>query len=81
MDIEFKENPAQKDPITTEMLQKDNEELLLKYQTALRKAQLIQEIKNGLGEEIKMNKGKIKIIKKPWYKKLGLTLKKFFTKF
>lgn len=70
-----------KDPVLSELEQKENEEKLFKYQTALKKIQLIEEIKNGLGDEIKQVKGKIKIIKKPWNKKLGLFLKKIFTKF
>lgn len=69
------------DPIAKELLQKENEENLLKYQTALKKVQFIKEIRSGLGAEIKQTKGKINIIKKPWYKKLGLFLKKLFTKF
>lgn len=70
-----------KDPIAKELLQKENEENLLKYQTALKKVQFIKEIRSGLGTEMKETKGKIKIIKKPWYKKLILFLKKLFTKF
>ena len=54
---------------------------LEKYKTALKKAQFIQEIKSGLGAEIKNNPNKITIIKKPWYIKLGNVLKKIFTKF
>ena len=52
-----------------------------KLKTTLKKAQFIQEIKNGLGSEIKKNPNQITIIKKPWYKKLGLFLRKIFTKF
>jgi hypothetical protein len=52
-----------------------------KYKTALKKAQFINEIKNGLGNEIKVNPSKIRFIKKPWHKRLGLFLKKIFTKF
>ena len=56
-------------------------ENLEKYKTALKKVQFINEIRNGLGDEIKVNPGSIKFIKKPWYKRLGLFLKKIFTKF
>lgn len=52
-----------------------------KLKTNLKKAQFIQEIKSGLGSEIKKNPNQITIIKKPWYKKLGLFLRKIFTKF
>jgi hypothetical protein len=54
---------------------------LEKYKTALKKAQFIQEIKNGLGKEIKINPNKLTIINKPWYIKLGNIIKKIFTKF
>ena len=45
------------------------------------KKRLINDIKNGLGSEIKNNPNKVVIIKKPWYSKIGLILKKIFTKF
>jgi hypothetical protein len=45
------------------------------------KKRLINDIKNGLGSEIKSNPNKVVIIKKPWYSKIGLMLKKIFTKF
>jgi hypothetical protein len=54
---------------------------LERYKTALKKVQFINEIKGELGNEIKHNPGGVKFIKKPWYKKLGLFLKKIFTKF
>ncbi len=71
----------QKDIIESEITQKENEELLLKYQTAQKKVQFIQEIKNGLGDEIIKNKGNIRLVKKPWYMKISIFLKKLFTKF
>jgi hypothetical protein len=52
-----------------------------KYKTALKKIQLINEIKSGLGAEIKKNPNKAKIIKKSWYEKFMVTLKKIFTTF
>jgi hypothetical protein len=63
----------------TSLAEKDM--LVEKYKTALKKSQLINEIKTGLGEKIKKNPGKAKIIKKTWYQKLGLDFKNIFTKF
>jgi hypothetical protein len=67
--------------LNREIKQAENEMLLEKYKTALKKTQLINEIKSGLGKEIKNNPGKAKIIKKTWYQKLMLGIKKIFTKF
>jgi hypothetical protein len=69
------------DIITRELDTAEKDIYIEKYKTALKKAQLIQEIKNGLGKEIKTNPNKITIIKKPWYIKLGDIIKKIFTKF
>ena len=55
--------------------------LVEKYKTALKKNQFINELKTGLGEEIKKNPGKAKIIKKTWGERFILSLKKIFTKF
>ena len=59
----------------------EKEILVGKYKTALKKQQFINEIKTGLGEEMKLNPSKIKIIKKSWLERLKLTIKKIFTKF
>lgn len=59
----------------------EKEILVQKYNTALKKNQFLNEIKNGLGDEIRKNPGKAKIIKKPWYHKLILKLRNIFTKF
>jgi hypothetical protein len=67
--------------ISREVSLAEKEMLVEKYKTALKKNQLINEIKTGLGEEIKKNPGKAKIIKKTWYQKLGLAFKNIFTKF
>ncbi len=64
-----------------EMNQAGNAILNEKYKTALKKAQLINEIKSGLGEEIKKNPNKVKIIKKTWFERLMINIKKLFTKF
>lgn len=52
-----------------------------KMKTAFMKAQFIQEMKTGLGEDIKLNPRGVKIIKKTWNQKLVLFLKKLFTRF
>jgi hypothetical protein len=67
--------------VNREIKQAENEILLEKYKTALKKTQLINELKSGLGNEIKKNPGKAKIIKKTWYQKFLIGLKKIFTKF
>lgn len=64
-----------------EINQAGNAILNEKYKTALKKAQLINEIKSGLGEEIKKNPNKVKVIKKTWFEKFMSNIKKIFTKF
>jgi len=64
-----------------EMNQAGNAILNDKYKTALKKAQLINEIKSGLGEQIKKNPNKAKIIKKSWFERFIFNIKKIFTKF
>jgi len=59
----------------------EKEVLMEKYKTALKKTQFVNELKTGLGAEIKKNPGKAKIIKKTWGQKLMLGLGKLFTKF
>ena len=49
--------------------------------TNLKRIQFIEEIKNGLGEEIKKNPNGFKIIKKTKFQRFKLWLAKFFTKF
>lgn len=51
-----------------------------KYTTALRKVQFINELKGGLGVAVKANP-KPKLIKKTWYQKLSIMMKRMFTKF
>ena len=72
---------GKKDIVSKEIEQIERELLMNKYQTALKKGQFINELKGGLGNEIKTNGGKIKIIKKSWYEKLKIRLKEIFTKF
>lgn len=59
----------------------EKEILVDKYKTALKKQQFINELKSGLGDEIKKNPSKVKIIEKKWYQKIGTSFKNLFTKF
>jgi hypothetical protein len=52
-----------------------------KHITELRKQQFIYEIKNGLGEKIKNNPRAVKTVRKKWYERLWIFIKKFITKF
>lgn len=52
-----------------------------KYKTALTKVQFINEIKNGLGEEIKNNPNTVIKINKTWYQKFKIIINNIFTKF
>jgi hypothetical protein len=67
--------------ISRESTQAEKDMLVEKYKTALKKNQFINELKTGLGQEIKKNPGKVKIIKKTWGERFMLGLKKIFTKF
>ncbi len=52
-----------------------------KEQTKLNKIKFANEIKSGLGVKIKEKPNEIKVYVKPWYKKLGESIKNIFTKF
>lgn len=71
----------EKNNVTLEIKQATQEIELEKTKTQLKKSQLISELKSGLGDEIKKNPNKVKIIKKTRYQKFVLALKKIFTKF
>ena len=64
------------DLINKEIDKLQNETVSDMFKTSLKKQAFINQIKNGLGEEMKKNLNTIKVIKKPWYVKF----KKFFTK-
>ncbi len=66
--------------ISREQTLADKEVLVGKYKTALKKASFVNEIKNGLGEEIKKNP-RPKIIKRSLTYKIITSIKKLFTKF
>jgi hypothetical protein len=66
--------------ISREQTLADKDMLVEKYKTALKKAQFVNEVKNGLGEEIKKNP-KPKVIKRSFLYRIGQSIKKMFTKF
>jgi hypothetical protein len=70
-----------KNDINREINEAEKQMLLDKYNTAMKKAKFLNEIKNGLGVDIKQNPGRAHIIKKTWSQKLILKLKSIFTKF
>lgn len=67
--------------ISREANMAEKEMLVEKYKTALKKQQFINELKSGLGDEIKKNPNKAKIIEKKWYQKISIFFRNIFTKF
>jgi hypothetical protein len=63
-----------------EIAQAEKEIISEKYKTALKKAQFVEEVKSGLGEEIK-KKPKPTIKKPTLGQKIMESIKKIFTKF
>ena len=72
---------AKKSVIEIELDLSAKEKVLMGQSNVRQKKVLINELKTGLGEEIKKNPGKAKIIKKTRIQKFALWLKKIFTKF
>jgi len=72
---------AKKSIVDIELQQAERDKLLDMYKTARTKVMFINELKTGLGDDIKTNPSKVNIIKKTWYQKLLITLKKIFTTF
>jgi hypothetical protein len=70
-----------KTTIDREIELEEKEILRDKFVSALKKTQFVNELKNGLGYEIKKNPRGVKIIKKPKYKIFLNWLKNFFIKF
>ena len=64
-----------RDLVTKEIEKLKNEAVSDLYVTSLKKQAFINEIRNGLGNEIKQNLNTVKVVKKPWYK---LLFKKIF---
>ena len=59
----------------------NNEIKATKQNTELKKEQFINELKSGLGQKVKNNPNKVKIIKKKWHQKLITAIKNIFIKF
>ena len=72
---------AKKSVIEIELDLSAKEKVLMGQSNVRQKKVLINEIKTGLGKEIKKNPGKAKIIKKTRTQRFVLWLKKIFTKF
>ena len=72
---------AKKDVIEIELDKSAREKILMGQSNLREKNKLITELKTGLGEQLKKNPGKPKIIKKTKSQKIVLWLKKIFTKF
>ena len=70
-----------KNELTLEIEQTEKEKILFSENNNRKKAQLIGEIKMGLGAEIKKNPGRAKIIKKTRSERFMIWLKNIFTKF
>lgn len=70
-----------KDIVSKEIEQVEREILADRYNTALKKMQFVNELKNGLGSELKNNPNKIKLVKKSFWAKIKDYLKGLFTKF
>jgi hypothetical protein len=70
-----------KDQVASELDALEKANKLEHSKTEMRKSQFINEIKGGLGQEIKANPNKIKIIKKTWKQKVKIFFTKIFTKF
>ena len=70
-----------KDELSLEIKETQKEKVLMAQNNDKRKRELITEIKTGLGQEIRKNPGRAKIIKKTRHEKFMIWLKKIFTKF
>lgn len=73
---------AKKKALLDQQLEQAERDILMaKYQTALKKGQFINDLKAGLGNEIKANPRGFIIHKKSFWKRLSSFIKKIFTKF
>ncbi len=72
---------AKKSEVDIELDLSAREKVLMGQSNVRQKKVLISDLKTGLGEEIKKNPGKAKIIKKTRIQKFALWLKKIFTQF
>jgi hypothetical protein len=69
------------DEVMRELDEARKEREMLSFKTSLAKAQFIDEMKNGLGDEIKETGNKVEIIKPTFFQKIGKIIKKIFTGF
>ncbi len=65
--------------VETEDFEKEKE--ALNYKITSNKEKLITDLKRGLGDEIKKNPSKVKVIKKSFYQRFVIFIKNIFTKF
>lgn len=72
---------AKKSVVELELDLSAKQKILMGQSNVRQKKVLINELKTGLGEEMKKNPGKAKIIKKTISQKFTIWLKKIFTKF
>jgi hypothetical protein len=70
-----------KDKAAIELDAAEKEKILFAENNERKKQQLISELKSGLGNEIKLNPGRVKIIKKTKIEKIKIWFKNIFTKF
>lgn len=77
--VEEIENEERLDRETVDDVQADIE--ANKEKTRIAKTKFIEEMKKGLGEQIKKNPNTVTFIKKPWYVRFGSFFKSLFTKF
>lgn len=59
----------------------EKEKIILTDKVTSSKEKLITDLKRGLGDEIKKNPRKVKIIKKSLFQRFVIFIKKLFTKF
>lgn len=67
--------------IKTEEEEFEKEKIMLSDKLNSSKMKLITDLKNGLGDEIKKNPRKVKVVKKTFYQKFVTFIKNIFTKF
>lgn len=66
--------------IDQELKTTENDVKAMKYKTALSKVRFINELKDGLGEDIKKGRG-FRMVKVPWKVKFKRAIRKFFKLF
>lgn len=69
------------DEVQKELNEAENEKKLLDYKLSKSKIDFIDEIKSGLGKQIKENGNKVEVIKPSIWKRFGNAIKRIFTNF